>query len=262
MKRLALAFALLAALAVPAPAAAKGPTSATLCGPGGCKSLGDAQGLGGLAHGNGGPIVPIPAPAAYYELRFTSRGDGENFTWTTWYVPSAKMLAVVDEREGVYWMQLDDPELTTLTNRVTPFRKPEISAVTIGPRRVTDNPASYLELFTVATTDARAYPQGVADWQQVTFVSKQRSPWTLSQSSIHFSPSNGMLQRGIEVLKLPDEMAADLRNGEALTASSSSSFPWRPVLFALLGALALLIAASSIRPLRRRVFVKRAPTTA
>lgn len=257
MKRLVFAFALLAVLAVPAPAVAKGPTSATLCGPDGCKSLGAAQGLGG----DGGPIGQMPAPAPFYELRFTSQGEGEEFTWTTWYVPSAKMFAARDEREGMYWMQMDEPRLTALTKSLKPFPTPEITAVTIGSRRVTDNPASYLQLFTVQTTDANAYPQGVADWEPVTFVSKQKSPWTMAQSNIHFSPSNDMLQRGIEVLKLPEEMSADLRGGEPL-ASGSSAFPWRTILFALLGALALILAASMIRPLRRRIVVRRAPTTA
>jgi hypothetical protein len=259
MKRLVFAFALLALLAVPATAVAKGPTSATLCGPDGCKGLGDARQLGGYP--DGGPTGEMPAPAPYYELRFTSRGHGEEHTWATWYVPSAKMLASVDEREGVYWMPLNDPRLAWGAATVKPFPTPEITAVTIGSRRVTDNPASFTRLFTVQTTDRNAYPKGVADWQQVTFVSKQRSPWTLTQSNIHFSPSNGMLQRGIEVLKLPDEMAADLRNGEPL-AGESSAFPWRNVLFALLGALALLAAASFIRPLRRRLVIRRAPTTA
>jgi hypothetical protein len=258
MKRLVLAFALLAFLAVPAPAVAKGPTSATLCGPDGCKDLGDAQGLG---TSGGGPTGEMPAPAPFYELRFTSQGDGEEFTWTTWYVPSAKMFAALDEREGVYWMLIDEPRLSVLAKRMKPFPAPEITAVTIGSRRVMDNLASYLELFAVQSTDDDAYPQGVADWEQITFVSNQRSPWTLAQSSIHFSPSNGMLQRGIEIVKLPSGMSAHLRAGDSL-AGGGSSFPWRTVLFAMLAAATLLIAASMILPLRRRVFVRRAPTAA
>jgi hypothetical protein len=259
MKRLVFALALLALLPMPAPALAKGPTSATLCGPDGCRGLGDARQFRGFP--DSGPTGEMPAPAPYYELRFTSQGDGEEHTWTTWYVPSAKMLASIDDREGVYWMRMDDPKLAWLAARIEPFPMPEITAVTIGSRKVTDNMSSYLELFTVQTTDRSAYSQGVADWEQITFISKQESPWTLAQSSIHFSPTNGMLQRGIVVLKLSEEMAADLRGGRPLTAGSSG-FPWRNVLFALFGVLALLVAASFIRPLRRRVFVRRATTTA
>jgi hypothetical protein len=104
-------------------------------------------------------------------------------------------------------------------------------------------------------------PQGLADWEPVVFQAKGKTPWTLEQTSLFYSPSNGMLQRGIEIVKLPGGMAADVRAGDSL-AGGGSSFPWRTVLLALLAAAALLIAASMIRPLRRRVFVRRAPTTA
>lgn len=261
MKRFVFAFAVLALLAVPAPAAAKEITNVAVCGPDGCKDFGNSGQAGGM-FSDSGPIAQMPGPAAFYEVKYTVDGDEEQGTWSQWYVPSVGMVASHDEREGIYWNKLDNPALAAFAKDIKPFPKPEITAVTIGDRRIIADPASFLRLFTVETTDPNAYPTGVADWQQVTFVSKQRSPWTTTQSNIHFSPANGMLQRGGEVLKLSDEMAADLRSGEPLAASGSSSFPWRTVLFALLGALALLVAASFIGPLRRRVFVRRAPTTA
>lgn len=261
MKRLVFAFALLAVLAVPAPAVAKEVANVAMCGPDGCTNLGNSGQHGGFPS-DSGPVGQMPGPAAFYVLKYTVAAEGESGTWTQWYVPSAGMVASRDEREGMYWNKIDDAKLAALAKEIKPFPKPEITAVTIGDRRITDNPASFLRLFTVQNVDPNAYPEGVADWQQVTFVSKQQSPWTATQSNIHFSPSNGMLQRGIEVLKLPDEMAADLRSGEPLAGGDSAGFPWRTVLFALFGALALLVVASFIRPLRRRVFVRRAPTTA
>lgn len=262
MKRLVFAFALLAVLAVPAPAMAKEITNVAVCGPDGCKDFGSPGQAGGGGFSDGGPIAQMPGPAAFYELRYTVDAEEEQGTWSQWYVPSVGMVASHDEREGIYWNRFDNTALAAFAKQVRPFPKPEITAVTIGDRRVTDDPSSFLRLFTVQNADPNAYPQGVADWQQVTFVSDQKSPWTISQSNIHFSPANGMLQRGVEVLKLPDEMASDLRSGSALGSGESSSFPWRMVLFALFGALALLIAAGFIRPLRRRVSVRRAPTTA
>ena len=262
MKRLVFVFALLVVLAVPTTAGAKEITNVAMCGPDGCKNFGDPTQLGGGgSNSDGGQLGQMPGPAAFYELRYTVDAEGEESTWSQWYVPSADVVASLDEREGVYWHKVDNPAFAALAKEIKPFPKPEITAVTIGDRRVTDDPASFLRLFTVQTTDRNAYPDGVADWQQITFVSEQQSPWTMAQSSIHFSPSNGMLQRGVEMLKLPDEMAADLRSGEAL-AGESSAFPWRTVLFAVFGALALLIAASLIRPLRRRLIMRRAPTTA
>ena len=263
MKRLVFVFALLALLAVPAPALAKEVSNIAVCGADGCKDFGNPGQAGGMPS-DGGPISQMPGPAAFYELRYTvDAGGEEQGTWSQWYVPSVGMVASRDEREGIYWNRFDNAALAAFAKEVKPFPKPEITAVTIGDRRITDDPASFLRLFTVQTTDPNAYPQGVADWEQITFVSDQKSPWTMAQSNIHFSPANGMLQRGIEVLKLPDEMAADLRSGTALASDgSSSAFPWRNVLIALLGALALLVAASFIRPLRRRMTVRRAPTTA
>ena len=261
MKRLVFAFALLALLAVPAPALAKEVTNVAMCGPDGCKNFGNPSQLGGWPS-DGGPMGEMPGPAAFYELKYTVAAEGEQHTFSQWYVPSAGMVASRDEREGIYWMQFDNPVLASAAKEVKPFPTPEISAVKIGDRTVTDNPASFLRLFTVQNADREAYPQGVADWQPVTFVADKPSPWTLDKTAIYFSPSDGMLQRGVEMLKLPDDVAADLRNAEPLSGGSTSAFPWRTVLFALLGALLLLIAASFIRPLRRRVFVRRAPTTA
>ena len=247
MKRYVLAFALLAALAVPPPAAAKGSTSVEICGVDGCSKFGSAAQLGDYG---GGATGAIPAPAPFYELRFTTRGHGQSHTWTTWFVPSVKLFAGFNEREGVYWMPLDKPELAWAAKDIEPFPAPEITAVTIGSRRVTEDPASYLRLLTVETTDPNANPHGLADWEPVTFVSKERSPWTLGQSGLQFSPSRGVLERGIDLVKLPDEMAADLRGARPL--AEEPSFPWRLTLLALLAGAALAAAASCIRALRGR----------
>jgi hypothetical protein len=259
MKRLVFAlFALLALLAVPAPAMAKELTNVSVCGPDSCQAITGETNLHNFGTG-GEPDGSVPAPAPFYEIRYTVDAEGESHQWSSWYVPSAKRLASVDERTGVAWMPLAEPRLDALAKDVKPFAKPEISSVTIGSRKVTDNPGSYLRLFTVESA-GEAVPQGLADWQPVVFHAKGRTPWTLDQTSLFFSPSNGMLQRGIEIVRLPSGMSADIRSGESL--AGGSGFPWRTVLLALLGATALLIAASMIRPLRRRVFVRREPTTA
>ena len=247
MKRLVFAFALLALLAVPAPAMAKVLTNVSVCGPDACAAITGQTNLHDFG-ASGEPDGSVPGPAPFYEIRYTFDAEGESQQWSSWYVPSAKRLASVDERTGVAWAPLGEPRL-------------EISSVTIGSRKVTDNPASYLRLFTVKSA-GEAVPQGLADWEPVVFHAKGKTPWTLDQTSLFYSSSNGMLQRGIEIVKLPGGMAADIRSGESLAGGSGSGFPWRTVLYALLAAAALLIAASMIRPLRRRVFVRRAPTTA
>ena len=260
MKRLVFAFALLALLAVPAPAMAKVLTNVSVCGPDACAAITGQTNLHDFG-ASGEPDGSVPGPAPFYEIRYTFDAEGESQQWSSWYVPSAKRLASVDERTGVAWAPLDEPRLAALAKGLKPFARPEISSVTIGFRKVTDNPASYLRLFTVKSA-GEAVPQGLADWEPVVFHAKGKTPWTLDQTSLFYSSSNGMLQRGIEIVKLPGGMAADIRSGESLAGGSGSGFPWRTVLYALLAAAALLIAASMIRPLRRRVFVRRAPTTA
>ncbi len=258
MKRLVLAFALLVLLVVPTPAMAKELKSVSVCGPDGCNDLSGAGNLRDFPTG-GEPTGQTPAPAAFYEVSYTIDAEGQTDSWTTWYVPSAQLLASIDEREGIAWMPLDAPQLAALTKGLKPFARPEITSVTIGSRKVTDNPASYLRLYTVESA-GNTVPQGLADWEPIVFQSKSKSPWTAAETGLFYSRSNGMLQRGIEIVKLPAGMAADVRSGESL--AGGSSFPWRTVLFALLAAAALLIAGGTIKPLRRRMHIRRAPTPA
>lgn len=257
MKKLAFAFALLGLLAAPGPAVAKVSqlSKVEACGESGCNTIAGDK-LGNFPTG-GDPTNALPPPAAYYEVRFVV--DAEN-SWTSWYVPSAKLLASGDGQQGVQWTPMDDPKMAALTKGLKSFAKPEITAVTIGSRKVTDDPESYLRLFTVEST-GYAVPQGLADWVPILFQGNVESPWTGAESGLFYSQSNGMLQRRIELVKLPNGVSADIRAGESL-AGGGSIFAWRTVLFALLAAAALLIAASTIRPLRRRVHVRRAPTTA
>ena len=258
MKRLVFAFALLALLAVPAPAMAKELTKVEVCGTDGCAAITGETNLHNFG-GSGEPDGSVAAPAPFYEIRYTIDAEGESSQWSSWYVPSAKRLATVDERTGVAWAPLDEPRLAALAKTLKPFARPDITSVTIGSRKVTDDPSSYLRLFTVEAT-GEAVPSGLADWEPVVFHATGKTPWTLDQTSLFYSETNGMLQRGVEIVKLPAGMASDVRSGESL--AGGSSFPWRTVLFALLAAAAILVAATMIRPLRRRVFVRRAPTTA
>jgi len=259
MKRLVFAFALLALLAVPAPAMAKELTKVEVCGADGCAAITGKTNLQNFG-GSGEPDGSAAAPAPFYEIRYTIDAEGESSQWSSWYVPSASRLATLDERTGVAWARIDEPRLAALAKTLKPFARPDITSVTIGSRKVTDGPSSYLRLFTVESA-GEAVPQGLADWEPVVFHAKGKTPWTLEQTSLFYSATNGMLQRGIEIVKLPDGMAADVRSGDSLSGGGTS-FLWPTVLFALLAAAAVLIAASMIRPLRRRVFVRRTPTTA
>jgi hypothetical protein len=254
--RLLILLAVGAAVAA-GPAYAKGPTTAVLCGLEECESLGSGEGLRSIAHGYGGPLAETPAPAPYFELRFTSRAEDGDHTWITWYVHSAGMFAALSDGEsplqdgglGVYWMRIQEPRLMEAAECLEPFPTPEITAVTIGERRITADAGRYLELVTVETTDRNPEPPGVGDWLPITFVSKQRSPWTATESGLKFAPARGMLSRGVELVKLPDAVAAELRIGKL---STEPRIPSRTLLVLFLGALSLLGAALVRRPLRRQ----------
>lgn len=174
MKRLVFAFALLVVLAVPAPALAKELTNISVCGPDACAAITGKSNLRNFGAG-GDPDGTVPAPAPFYEIRYTVDAEGESHQWSSWYVPSVKRLASVDERTGVSWMPIDEPRLAVLARSLKPFARPEISSVTIGSRKVTDNPASYLRLFTVESA-GEAVPQGLADWEPVVFHAKGKTP--------------------------------------------------------------------------------------
>src|SRR5687768_8813857 len=113
MKRLVFVIALLAVLTVPAPDVAKELSKDAVCGPDGCKDVGNPSGTGAGSmfpgSPDGGPIAQMPGPAAFYELRYTMDAEQEQGTWSQWYVPSVGMVASRDEREGIYWNKFDNP---------------------------------------------------------------------------------------------------------------------------------------------------------
>ena len=76
------------------------------------------------------------------------------------------------------------------------------------------------------------------------------TPWS-GDPYVFFSASDGLIQRGIEIVRIPDEMTADIRAGESLAASDG--FPWALVAVIVLAAA---LAAGGILWLGLR----RAPT--
>jgi hypothetical protein len=98
MRRLVSAIVLAAALAVPATAAAKQVTGATVCGADGCVTTRDAAVLRGLMNG-GPPTVPPTAEAPVLRVRaaVSERPGGRvRARFTTWWVPSQRLLIAAD----------------------------------------------------------------------------------------------------------------------------------------------------------------------
>ena len=182
MTRLAVALALVALLALPSAAAAKGPLeegSLLLCGPRGCRPIDDRGTLDGLADtlwSDPGQRSGQPAaPAAYYELRF----DGTPRELAAYFVPSSGMLHVGSGvRLGVGWVET--PRATAagvdeLAQGLEPFAAPRLARVYLGPGHAADA-APYLAL--LGPLAKAAYPSGDTARVTLDLVTAEPSPWT------------------------------------------------------------------------------------
>jgi hypothetical protein len=255
MKRsVILALAVLAALAVPSLAGAKEISKVELCGGDGCREL-----TGAAAQrlvGRGGDISRPPAsPGPYYRVTLTARGDGRTETWSIYYVPSAHTLALPDGN----WQQLTGTVRAAYdrtTAGLEPYSTPVLKRVVIDGVAVHD-PSSYLALFEAGTSEG-AVPSSLADWIPIELRFRGETPWSSDRPYVFYSPADGLLQRGTDMVKLPDEMVASISARESL--SSPDGFPWLITAVIAL-AVALAVAAGVWLALRRewRLGTRRAP---
>jgi hypothetical protein len=244
MKRmLAVVLVGLAALALPTLAVAKELTKAEICGVDKCATVTGAA-LQRLANTGDGITDPAPAPGRFYKVRFTIEHEGESDSWSIYYVPGDR-LGLQDGQ----WEQIGPAALAEYkraTRGLKPFPAPTLERVIIDGRAVKD-PASYAALYTAGTTDD-AVPSGVADWVPVEMTfGRAETPWSGSPY-VYFSSHNGMVQRGIDIVRLPGGMAADVRAGRSLDLGHG--FPWALVAVIALGVA--LAATGAIWLARRR----------
>jgi hypothetical protein len=235
MKRLAITTATaLAALALPALAGAKEISKVELCGGEGCAELtgAAAQRLVGNGEDRSGPPS---SPGPYYRVTLTAEADGRSESWSIFYVPSEHRLALPDGN----WQELAGAiraEYERATAGLEPYTTPVLERVLVNGHSVTD-PGSYATLFQTGTTDG-AVPSSLADWVPIEFRFQGRTPWSSDRPYVFYSPADGLLQRGIEMVKLPDGMAASIRARESL--ASPGGFPW-----ALAGVIALAVVVTA-----------------
>jgi hypothetical protein len=244
MKRFLLPLLALAALAVAVPAQAKEPKNATVCGPDGCATTTDRQGLLNLMADNGSSPPPPPA-GAYYKLTMTidvpaDAGVAPKVEW--WYTPDGggAIRSLQRDPSGVtQWFGLTATGralMERLTRDVEPFALPQVTKVTVGGKPVAD-PSSYLRLFGRETSGAPQISAG--DWQDIVFTGPP-SPWTDNATTLQYSPSSDSVLSGYDVAKLPPSLAARVESRSSL--APGSSFRWWLVGLAAV-ALAMLAAA-------------------
>jgi hypothetical protein len=255
MKRsLILALAALAAVALPSLARAKEISKVELCGDEGCRTITGAAAQR-LVGGGEGVSEPAAPPGPYFRVTLTAKADGRSESWTIFYVPSEHRLALPDGN----WQQVNGAMLTAFeraTAGLEPFPTPVLERVVIDGLAVHD-PASYAALFESGTTDG-AVPSSLADWVPIDFRFHGQTPWSSERPYVFFSPADGLLQRGVEVVKIPDELAASIRARESL--ASPDGFPW-----AVAGVIALVLGLAGggatwlARRRERHLGTRRAP---
>ena len=252
MTRLVLALAAAAALLLPGAATAKEVTAVETCGVDGCKTVRDRDVLSRLEQSAGeSDVRGAPArPAPFYVVRVTVDGGDQQFTWESFYVPSARTMRGTDERKRAFWRRVPEGEraiLDSLAAAVTPFPAPEVVRATVGRKPAAD-PASYLALYRLEGRRA-AYPRK-ADWIRIRLYSARRSPWTDGANVLAYSPSARALERDGELVRVPKRVGRQIRTGAALHLSSGETGGRRTAFSAFVGALPLLAAAAVA--LRRR----------
>jgi hypothetical protein len=193
----AVGLAALAVLALPGLASAKGWGNPRLCGPAGCTRAG--VWLNSLPAGE---AQTVPAPAPFYELR-TCRT-----CWRVWYVPSAHALA---PRAGSTFTLVTAEAAASferLAVGLEPFPAPFVTAAFVGGRRVTGDASSYARLFELESAGPAV--NAGTDWVPIDLRSEQDTPWTNGATYLAYSPRKNLLQRGPELIRVPDPIARRL----------------------------------------------------
>ncbi len=241
---------------------AKELSSFKACGAAGCKAVTTPATLRALIQAlelQGEPVTTAtPAPAPFFRLEFTAKGDeGMSPSFTQYYVPAGGVIAIHPEAGS--WAWIDAASLRSLYRKVTagltPYGTPTFTRAALGADALAA-PASYSRLFTL-TGSTDDLPTE-ADWIPITFGAAAPSPWTTQAATLEYSPSKNVLWRGVEYIKLPGRLAKNVEHHRSFAATASESgFPWLALLGGLGGAALLVGGAFMVR--RRRV--ERAPVT-
>jgi hypothetical protein len=245
MRTFALLAAAASALLLSAPAAAKELVKAELCGAAGCTAV-DKSDLRLLPLG--GDTYADPPPLGPFHELVTTVQDGpestDTNTWTTWYVPSAGVIAFTNEYGSTTFHPLYGLSATfmkQLAKSVQPFPTPRITAAFVNGKRVTGDPGTYARLFAVERAGPVRATEG--DRVPIEVVSARRSPWTNGGVSLSYWPDSGVLLRGPEQVRIADGLVDDLGHARALGTDRSGTalLPWL-ALAGLVAAIVLLAA--------------------
>jgi hypothetical protein len=285
MRTIAALAATLTALVAAAPADAKQLTL-TICGAESCRNVTDPSGAHQLL-AVGGP-ARRPSAAPFYGVTLRAMGSA-GLVRAFLYVPSAGVMrvddatsywttvppplrAVLDETTGALeaypassgwdpaapdgdgfpWVPLAAAAagLALVAAALTRFRRRRLAAVGLA--------AVVAVLLLPGVAAAKGWGQArlcgpercAAAWVPISLFSERDTPWTNGATYLLYSPSQNLLQRGRELIRLDESVAQDLEHARALGGAAARLLPWL-LLAALAVAMALLAALAAA--LRRRV---------
>ena len=133
----------------------------------------------------------------------------------------------------------------------------------VGSKTVVGGADSYLRLFELPPTRASgSRPTEYAE--AIDLRSTRPTPWTDMPSDLSYSPTSRMLERGAQVVKLPEDVFADMRAGRPLAADDDGGapFPWRTLFVTLAAALAGAVAIAFLLRRARIGVLRRRPSEA
>jgi hypothetical protein len=218
MRKITIALALLAAVALPAGAQAKEVTSVAICGPDSCRTITDRSLLTQFEEAAGstdlyvGPVAPAP----YLVVRVKVDAGSDSFTWQSFYVPSGRVMRGTNEQNRASWRSMPRTEWTLMDSfaaGVTPFAVPTVTRATVGARTAV-NPASYLGLYRLKRTRG-AYPKRDY-WLRIRLFSDTASPWTDGTNLLRYNPRERLLERDGDYVRLSKPTARALAKASAL----------------------------------------------
>jgi hypothetical protein len=216
MRRIALVVGLLAAVAAPSTAAAKGRVELEICGAPACRNyVGDSARplrtswplvMGVLNLPDRFTFASAPPLSPYYTLQL----EADWYEWSALaYVPDANVV-----RTTAGWVRIDRPTAARLrdaTRGLEPFPAPKLERVRVNGRPVADA-AVYAGLF--AKLPPSDPPLGGTPGAKIVVQSAAPDPWT-KDARLTYYPSRNVLRRDTEVVEVPDTLAtqieADLR---------------------------------------------------
>jgi hypothetical protein len=252
MKNLAAAVvAACVVLMAATPGLAKEPLRATVCGASGCKTITDRRTLEQIPGGES--TVALGAVAPFYRLTIViGEPDGARHRFRLYYVPSANAMAFAEDG-SVRFHPIYGREAAAVMKRVTaglrPFRRPHVTAVTVGKRRLSGTAArTYLSLFS-AGEESRTF-RAPSDWIPIDLRSPRGSPWTDGAPDLVYAASDDLIERGWRRFEVSPEIAADIEAARALAAGDESSS--RVLLGAGIGGGALLLGFGLLAARRGR----------